>query len=169
MNGFRTSMLVAGLAVFISVIIGDILGRAFVGQVGEAVAASIFLLLGWLFAVPAAGWLICRCFSRPLSLSRATHFRKMLIDGCFYLVYVVFVGNVMVPPPFAVLESARRTECQRHLKQIGLAMASYSAKFNSYPPAYAVDRRGRPTVSWRVLLLPYLDDPQASDSSSKFG
>jgi prepilin-type processing-associated H-X9-DG protein len=41
-------------------------------------------------------------------------------------------------------------------------MASYSAKFGSYPPAYAVDRKGRPTVSWRVLLLPYFDDPQAS-------
>ncbi len=41
-------------------------------------------------------------------------------------------------------------------------MEIYSVRHGCYPPAYLVDHDGRPTISWRVLLLPYLDDPDAT-------
>jgi Protein of unknown function (DUF1559) len=38
-----------------------------------------------------------------------------------------------------------------------LAVANYHEAYGSYPPAYIADRDGRPIHSWRVLILPYLE------------
>jgi prepilin-type processing-associated H-X9-DG protein len=42
------------------------------------------------------------------------------------------------------------------LKQIGLALQNYHAAYNSFPPVATYDADGRPLLSWRVLILPYL-------------
>ncbi len=44
-----------------------------------------------------------------------------------------------------------------NLKQIGLAMHNYHATNGSFPPAYTVDKDGKPLLSWRVLILPFLE------------
>jgi hypothetical protein len=41
-----------------------------------------------------------------------------------------------------------------------LAVANYHETYGSYPPAYVADRDGRPMHSWRVLILPFLEQPQ---------
>ncbi len=51
-----------------------------------------------------------------------------------------------------------RIQCRNNLKQIGLALHNYHDAYNSYPPAYVADEHGRPMHSWRVLLLPFLDE-----------
>ena len=43
-----------------------------------------------------------------------------------------------------------------HLKIIGLAIQAYAQENGSYPPAALLNGKGKPTVSWRVLILPYL-------------
>lgn len=43
------------------------------------------------------------------------------------------------------------------LKQIALAMHNYADDNNTFPPAAVCDKRGKPLLSWRVLILPYLD------------
>ena len=53
---------------------------------------------------------------------------------------------------------ARRTMCCNNLKQIGLAMNVYHDVFGSFPPAYTVDAKGQRLQSWRVLLLPFMDE-----------
>jgi prepilin-type processing-associated H-X9-DG protein len=50
---------------------------------------------------------------------------------------------------------ARQTNAY-HLHEIGLAMHNYHATVNHFPPAAGQDRDGRPLLSWRVALLPYL-------------
>ncbi len=55
-------------------------------------------------------------------------------------------------------EAARRSQCRNNLKQVGLAMHNYHSVFNSFPPAYTVDAQGKPLLSWRVLILPYIDE-----------
>jgi hypothetical protein len=49
------------------------------------------------------------------------------------------------------------TQCTNNLKQIGLAMHNYHDRHNSFPPAYTVDKSGKPLLSWRVLILPYIE------------
>lgn len=46
-----------------------------------------------------------------------------------------------------------------NLKKITLALHNYRSKHGSFPPAYTVDKNGKPLLSWRVLILPYLDSP----------
>ena len=43
-----------------------------------------------------------------------------------------------------------------NLKQIALAMHAYHEDNGSFPPAAVRDAQGKPTLSWRVALLPYL-------------
>ncbi len=54
-------------------------------------------------------------------------------------------------------EAPRRAMCVNNLKQIGLALHSYHEAHGSLPPAAIADQAGRPLLSWRVALLPYLD------------
>jgi len=53
--------------------------------------------------------------------------------------------------------AARRAQCSNHLKQIALAMVNYESTYRCFPPAYTTDENGKPMHSWRVLILPFLE------------
>jgi hypothetical protein len=57
----------------------------------------------------------------------------------------------------AAREVARASQCVCHLKCIGLALHNYHSANGALPPAYSTDESGRPLLSWRVLLLPYME------------
>ena len=44
-----------------------------------------------------------------------------------------------------------------------MAVANYHDVHGHYPPAYLVDADGRPMHSWRVLILPYLEQKKLYD------
>jgi prepilin-type processing-associated H-X9-DG protein len=48
--------------------------------------------------------------------------------------------------------------CANNLKRLGLALHLYHEDHGSFPPAYIADDDGKPMHSWRVLLLPYLEE-----------
>jgi hypothetical protein len=54
-------------------------------------------------------------------------------------------------------ESHDRSRCVDNLKQIGLALHGYHDIHKAFPPAYSRDTSGRPLLSWRVLILPFLE------------
>ena len=56
-----------------------------------------------------------------------------------------------------LLMPTERTASVNNLKQIGLAMHNYANIEKTFPPAYTTDRAGEPLLSWRVLILPYLE------------
>ena len=67
------------------------------------------------------------------------------------LTYQAFLG-VSTPR-----ESPRRSQCRNNLKNIGLALHNYHEAHGCFPPAFVADANGKPMHSWRVLILPYLD------------
>ena len=74
---------------------------------------------------------------------------------------VLFVGlflALMLPAVQAAREAARRVACVNNLKQIGVAMHMYAAEYGCLPPPYTVDKDGNKLLSWRVLILPYLEE-----------
>jgi len=66
-------------------------------------------------------------------------------------------ADLAVIPYRAVMETSERSRCVENLKMIGLAMHNYHSTHSSFPPAASRDKAGRPLLSWRVQLLPFLD------------
>jgi prepilin-type processing-associated H-X9-DG protein len=64
---------------------------------------------------------------------------------------------LLLPAVQAAREAARRTSCSNNLKQIALAFHNYHDTHKTFPPAYIPDEDGNPKHSWRVLILPFLE------------
>jgi hypothetical protein len=64
---------------------------------------------------------------------------------------------LLLPAVQAGREAARRMQSTNNLKQIGLSMHNYLQANKTFPAAYTVDKSGKPLLSWRVLILPYLE------------
>lgn len=103
--------------------------------------------------------------------------RRMMNWGCL-VVLLVFMWALLVPAVHTPRSAMRRMTSANQLKQIGLALHNYHDTYGTLPPAYVVDERGEPLYSWRVLLLPFieekklydqfhLDEPWSSDHNRK--
>jgi hypothetical protein len=88
------------------------------------------------------------------------------------------LGEAFVAARKKVQEAAARSQSSNNLKQIAIAMHSYHDTTNSLPPAAVCDKNGKPMLSWRVLILPYieagdlykqfkLDEPWDSENNKK--
>ena len=64
---------------------------------------------------------------------------------------------LLLPAVQAAREAARRAQCVNNLKQIGLAIMNYESSYGCFPPAATFDASGKPLLSWRVLILPYME------------
>jgi hypothetical protein len=55
-------------------------------------------------------------------------------------------------------DAARRIQSQNNMRQIALAVLNYESSFNHLPPAYIADKTtGKPLLSWRVAILPFIE------------
>ena len=80
-----------------------------------------------------------------------------LIELLVVIAIIAVLIALLLPAVQAAREAARRAQCVNNLKQIGLAIANYESANGNYPPAAIVDKQGKPLLSWRVAILPYLD------------
>ncbi len=72
---------------------------------------------------------------------------------------VAFVAGMTLPTSTsAARESARRAQSANHLKQLTLGMFSSNTASGHFPARANFDKNGKPLLSWRVHLLPYLDE-----------
>jgi hypothetical protein len=55
---------------------------------------------------------------------------------------------------------AVRVQSLNNLKQIALAMHNYHDTYNAFPPAAVCDKKGNPQLSWRVLILPFIEQEE---------
>src|SRR5205807_6489145 len=72
------------------------------------------------------------------------------------LVVIAIIGvlvALLLPAVQAARESARRTQCANHLKQMGLAFQNFEAT-NGY---LAPDSIRSQWASWAILILPYME------------
>jgi hypothetical protein len=54
-------------------------------------------------------------------------------------------------------EEVRSLHCDSNLAQLALALDNYESAYGSLPPAAITDARGKPLLSWRVALLPFIE------------
>jgi hypothetical protein len=64
---------------------------------------------------------------------------------------------LLLPAVQAAREAARRMEGSNNLKQIGVAMHNYHDMYRAFPAGYSADADGNPLLSWRVHILPFID------------
>jgi hypothetical protein len=57
-----------------------------------------------------------------------------------------------------IRQAAARANSSNYLHQMAIAMQLYHETLGILPPAASYDREGQPLLSWRVLLLPYLEE-----------
>ena len=86
--------------------------------------------------------------------------RKAAFTLIELLVVIVIIGvliALLLPAVPAAREPARRMQCSNNMKQIVRAFHNYHDEHGHFPPAYTVDEDGKPLHSWRVLILPYME------------
>lgn len=83
---------------------------------------------------------------------------KACAAGAFgLLVFSATRAAMRMPVAAPGHEADRCIVCRNNLRQIGLALHNYNNIYLTLPPAMVCDAEGRPMHSWRVLLLPFLD------------
>ncbi len=94
-----------------------------------------------------------------MSIQQA-RFQFTLTKLVLFLTFTCILTSVGVV--FArALRNARRqalaTAAQGPLNQLVLALHNYHDHYRMFPPSFLADSRGTPQHSWRVLILPYID------------
>jgi hypothetical protein len=146
--------------------------------VGTVAATAFAWVLEWTFENPDLGFLrlVALIPVVALFLASAYHFivyvrdcgskRERVLASlsmCLALLPSIALVPGLIWATSKVRDYAQRMRSQNNLKQIGLAAHSYHDVGNGLPAAnatYADGFRKRlgPAVSWRVLLLPYLEE-----------
>lgn len=62
-----------------------------------------------------------------------------------------------------MMQESKRLGAANQLRQITLALHNYASAFGGLPPQALVDGNGKRLLSWRVLLLPFLDQQELFD------
>ncbi|RIK80724.1 MAG: hypothetical protein DCC67_08990 [Planctomycetota bacterium] len=111
---------------------------------------------------------------REVSMARAARRRRRLAFTLVELLVVIAIIGVLValllPAVQAARESARRSQCTNHLKQMALATLNYDEAKKELPPIYVFLPRPNfrpipaPAHGTHIYLLPYLEQQAIFDA-----
>ena len=71
---------------------------------------------------------------------------------------------LLLPAVQAAREAARRVQSMNNMKQLMLGMLNYESAHGSFPAPARCDDNGKPLLSWRVELLPFLEEQSLYDA-----
>ncbi len=83
------------------------------------------------------------------------------------IVILLFLGQGLHPALDGARDAILRSDCERNLRQLTVAIHDFEAKYGHIPPPYSTDDDGKPLHSWRVLLLPFLGHQSLYDQIDK--
>jgi hypothetical protein len=85
---------------------------------------------------------------------------KLPREGGTILTVAAMGSALLVPAVQKVREAAARTQSANNLKQMVLAMHIYLDQNKVFPLAAICDKNGKPLLSWRVAILPFIEQDQ---------
>ncbi|MCE5266440.1 MAG: DUF1559 domain-containing protein [Planctomycetaceae bacterium] len=98
-------------------------------------------------------------FFVALGVTAVVNGRTRRLTGPVVLVLLFATGVVLLIPAVRnARESANRCNCQSNLFAVRYALLNYHQAYGRFPPAYLADKNGRPMHSWRVLILPFIEE-----------
>jgi hypothetical protein len=71
-----------------------------------------------------------------------------------------FLIGLLLPAVQAAREQARRNQSMNNIKQLLLGLLHYESVHNRFPAHATYDDDGKPLLSWRVQILPYLEEQE---------
>ena len=95
--------------------------------------------------------------SGPLLTGNGMALTGLILGGVSCITAPVLIG-LLLPAVQSARDAANRAACANKLKQVGLGMHMFAATHHDQFPKSIVDKNGRPLLSWRVAILPYLDE-----------
>lgn len=99
--------------------------------------------------------------------ARAEQSGFTLVELLVVIAIIAMLVTLLLPAVQSAREAARKTQCLNNLKQIGLALNNYESALQVFP--YGADdddcevSRDRNPLTWRVLILPYLEQQAIYD------
>jgi len=107
--------------------------------------------------VPPEAFEAIRTSRELLTLTRNDHSLQVTLSHDDPRVETL-LQELVLPPLQAAREAAQRNLRLNNLKQMALAMFNFESTNGNFPAATAiVDKEGRPLLSWRVAVLPFLE------------
>jgi hypothetical protein len=82
---------------------------------------------------------------------------KTLQASALLKVDVAHVGVLLAQSVQKVRQAAARTQSSNNLKQIAIALHNYNDTYGHLPPQATYDKNGKPMLSWRVMILPFVE------------
>lgn len=134
---------------------GQVMGRMLLGELQEeGIALDIAVL-------PSSG-AIKKHLRPSVSTVRRTEagievVGRQSLPGGNVGVTAPIASAALIPAMISARGAARRAASMNNLRQIGLALHNYHDANGHFPAAYSVDDEGKPLLSWRVHVLPYLE------------
>ena len=86
-----------------------------------------------------------------------TESRQTLPTGNFGAVMPLALVN-LIPAGMQARHAAQRNQGMNNLRQIALAMLNFESAYGAYPARYNTDANGKPLLSWRVHILPFIEE-----------
>jgi hypothetical protein len=83
--------------------------------------------------------------------------RKVQKDRVILTINEEAYTKIMMPMIAQVRAAAQRTQDANNLKQMALAMHNFLDTHKSFPAWANYDKQGKPLLSWRVHILPYIE------------
>jgi len=113
--------------------------------------------LGWLMV---AGGLAVIVIANRIIL--AEHRRKGVSLGGCAVACLILLSLLwgLLPYVQSAREAGRRSQCANNMRNLALALHMYHDQHGHFPPPYVADSTGKPMHSWRVLILPYIEQGQ---------
>ena len=88
-----------------------------------------------------------------------------LVELLVVLAILAILLAILIPAVQAAREMARKCICTNNLRQLGIAAAAYHETNEAFPPGgRSHEEEGKFGISWRVLLLPFLEEQALFDA-----
>jgi hypothetical protein len=126
-------------------------------MVGVCVLGAAYQWIGWGVLALLGLILVVGLVVGLATIQHQRGLEALLAAGAIFALIMLLLSPIHAP------RSSRRDYCSNNLRQILIALHNYHDVYGSLPPAYVADENGRPMHSWRVLILPFIEQQPLYD------